>query len=204
MDISSASKAVELTMPIITMKADATKKLDNPNRLFPEFCAATTKAKNVVPFLSDAMVIPTLSVTKFDRANKIGEAITHPFEDREFGLLCRTYVLETMVTDSASSATAYLRVMDYLSNCSPGFILKQIGLVSPSHLPYELDKPENNSGLYDLAKAAMEGVYALSEQINLSDLLLIVTAEHSHFFELVDKSSSFRSLFLLDLIKAME
>ncbi|VDO15581.1 unnamed protein product, partial [Rodentolepis nana] len=77
-------------------------------QLFPDFYSKAKKAKNVILFLGDGMGIPTLAATRFDRTNTTGKAEKHPFEDWEFSSLCRTYDLETMVTDSASSATAYL------------------------------------------------------------------------------------------------
>lgn len=83
-------------------------EIDKANKQFPEFYSKTKKAKNVILFLGDGMGIPTLSATRFDKTNLTGKAEMHPFEEWEFSSLCRTYDLETMVTDSASSATAYL------------------------------------------------------------------------------------------------
>lgn len=83
-------------------------EIDKANKLFPEFYSKAKKAKNVILFLGDGMGIPTLSATRFDKTNMTGTAEMHPFETWEFSSLCRTYDLETMVTDSASSATAYL------------------------------------------------------------------------------------------------
>ncbi|KAM7541639.1 hypothetical protein Aperf_G00000022339 [Anoplocephala perfoliata] len=69
-------------------------------------------AKNVILFLGDGMGLPTVSAGRFFKAEvegRIGDA--NPvldFEDWPFHTLCRTYDLHTVVTDSASSATAYL------------------------------------------------------------------------------------------------
>ena len=86
----------------------ARQEIDKANRQFPEWSGAAKPAKNVILFLGDGMGIPTLAATRFDKTYTTGEAAFHPFESWDFGTLCRTYDLETMVTDSASSATAYL------------------------------------------------------------------------------------------------
>ncbi|VDM31385.1 unnamed protein product [Hydatigera taeniaeformis] len=86
----------------------ARKEFDRANRQFPDWFKAAKKAKNVILFLGDGMGIPTIAATRFDQNYNSGIPAKHAYEDWEFGTLCRTYDLETMVTDSASSATAYL------------------------------------------------------------------------------------------------
>ncbi|VDN09809.1 unnamed protein product [Dibothriocephalus latus] len=69
------------------------------------------RAKNVILFLGDGMGIPTVAASRFylaDRAGKNGSALKHPFESWPYSTVARTYDLETVVTDSASSANAYL------------------------------------------------------------------------------------------------
>nr|CDS27091.2 alkaline phosphatase [Hymenolepis microstoma] len=72
----------------------------------------TKPAKNVILFLGDGMGIPTVSAGRFFKAEMEGRTgAANPlmdFEDWPFHTLCRTYDLHTEVTDSASSATAYL------------------------------------------------------------------------------------------------
>ncbi len=92
----------------------ARKKFDKANKLFPEWWQEAKKVKNVILFLGDGMGVPTLSATRFYEGYKTGQAVQHSFEDWDFGSMCRTYDLESMVTDSASSATAYLTGMVYL------------------------------------------------------------------------------------------
>lgn len=69
-------------------------------------------AKNVILFLGDGMGIPTVSAARFFKTEVEGNlgAVTPQldFEDWPFHTLARTYDLNTVVTDSASSATAYL------------------------------------------------------------------------------------------------
>ncbi|KAL7061778.1 hypothetical protein AAHC03_01480 [Spirometra sp. Aus1] len=68
-------------------------------------------AKNVILFLGDGMGIPTIAASRFylaDRTGLNGSMLTHPFEEWPFSTVARTYDLETVVTDSASSANAYL------------------------------------------------------------------------------------------------
>nr|CDS24569.1 intestinal type alkaline phosphatase 1 [Echinococcus granulosus] len=86
----------------------ARKEFDRSNRQFPEWFSVAKKAKNVILFLGDGMGVPTVSATRFDENYAKGIPSKHTYEDWEFGTLCRTYDLETTVTDSASSATAYL------------------------------------------------------------------------------------------------
>lgn len=86
----------------------ARKEFDRANRQFPDWFSAAKKAKNVILFLGDGMGIPTIAATRFDGSYEKGIPSKHTYENWEFGTLCRTYDLETMVTDSASSATAYL------------------------------------------------------------------------------------------------
>ncbi|VUZ52732.1 unnamed protein product [Hymenolepis diminuta] len=72
----------------------------------------TKPAKNVILFLGDGMGAPTISAGRFFKAEMEGRiGAANPmmdFEDWPFHTLCRTYDLHTEVTDSASSATAYL------------------------------------------------------------------------------------------------
>nr|CDS27300.1 intestinal type alkaline phosphatase 1 [Hymenolepis microstoma] len=372
----------------------ARKEIDKANRLFPEFYSKAKQAKNVILFLGDGMGIPTLAATRFDRTNTTGKAEKHPFEDWQFSSLCRTYDLETMVTDSASSATAYLTgtktrtamigvtgqvfykeckaytdeektesvltaaqkigkwtgivTSSRITHASPSGcyghvafrdwevdselpctkgefcactdlayqLIKEhpdihvlmggaqqyfypdteslpcnssakgarwdgrnlakewestqkskgrnyvyadspdafknikfedydyaLSLISESHLPYELDRPEGDPGLYEQAMAALkilqkspngfflfiEGaridqahhenramksfaeqhvfdkiIKDIYDQVDPKETLLIVTADHSHSFELVGQPSRFRSLFLPDLVKGNE
>ena len=91
----------------------ARKHIDVANRQFPEFATGIKKVKNVILFLGDGMGLPTIAATRFDQNNLTGTPSKHVFEDWDFGTLCRTYDLETMVTDSASSATAYLTGRSY-------------------------------------------------------------------------------------------
>ncbi|VDL94519.1 unnamed protein product [Schistocephalus solidus] len=68
-------------------------------------------AKNVILFLGDGMGIPTVSASRFYLAHRSGlngSMLTHPFEEWPYSTVARTYDLETVVTDSASSANAYL------------------------------------------------------------------------------------------------
>ncbi|VDK81215.1 unnamed protein product [Dibothriocephalus latus] len=68
-------------------------------------------AKNVILFLGDGMGIPTIAASRFylaDRSGLNGSAVMHPFESWPYSTVARTYDLETVVTDSASSANAYL------------------------------------------------------------------------------------------------
>lgn len=69
------------------------------------------RAKNVILLLGDGMGLPTISASRFYIAQANGQegsATMHPFEAWPYNTMARTYDLETMVTDSASSATAYL------------------------------------------------------------------------------------------------
>ncbi|VDL99696.1 unnamed protein product [Schistocephalus solidus] len=68
-------------------------------------------AKNVILFLGDGMGVPTIAASRFYLAHRSGlngSMLKHPFEDWPFSTVARTYDLETVVTDSASSANAYL------------------------------------------------------------------------------------------------
>uniref|UniRef100_A0A5K3FPB1 Alkaline phosphatase n=1 Tax=Mesocestoides corti TaxID=53468 RepID=A0A5K3FPB1_MESCO len=79
-------------------------------RRFPSLKEAK-RAKNVIMLLGDGMGMPTISAGRFYSAQKYdqnGSSSIHPFEYWPFNTMARTYDLETMVTDSASSATAYL------------------------------------------------------------------------------------------------
>lgn len=115
-----------LSMP--SVMSQAVKKPANVEEILPSFWERLAKeriektktyflqpnkpAKNVILFLGDGMGIPTVSAGRFFKAEvegRIGAA--NPimdFEDWPFHTLCRTYDLHTEVTDSASSATAYL------------------------------------------------------------------------------------------------
>uniref|UniRef100_A0A0X3NWQ7 Alkaline phosphatase n=1 Tax=Schistocephalus solidus TaxID=70667 RepID=A0A0X3NWQ7_SCHSO len=78
---------------------------------FSPFAQAKQKAKNVILFLGDGMGLPTVAAGRFYRGmttNSPGGARQFSFENFDFNTLVRTYDLETMVTDSASSATAFL------------------------------------------------------------------------------------------------
>ncbi|BHF58758.1 hypothetical protein SprV_0100171300 [Sparganum proliferum] len=89
----------------------ARQNFQNAQRLFSPLYQATRKAKNVILFLGDGMGLPTIGAGRFYRgmtANSRGEARHFSFESFDFNTLVRTYDLETMVTDSASSATAFL------------------------------------------------------------------------------------------------
>lgn len=72
----------------------------------------TKPAKNVILFLGDGMGIPTVSASRFYKTEvkkSLGSVTPElEFEDWPFHTLVRTYDLNTVVTDSASSATAYL------------------------------------------------------------------------------------------------
>ncbi|KAL5111118.1 Alkaline phosphatase tissue-nonspecific isozyme [Taenia crassiceps] len=87
----------------------ARERFKRSNRIFS---APQERAKNVILFLGDGMGMPTISAGRFFKAeveNRLSEA--NPmlsFEDWPFHTMCRTYNLQTTVTDSASSATAYL------------------------------------------------------------------------------------------------
>lgn len=81
-------------------------------RLLAPSPAVLKRAKNVILFLGDGMGLPSIAAGRFFKTevkNRIGDANpTLEFEGWPFGTMCRTYDLETLVTDSASSATAYL------------------------------------------------------------------------------------------------
>ena len=47
-------------------------------------------------------------------------------------------------------------------------------------------------------------IAAVAKEMDPSDTLILVTADHSHSFEIVGQQSRFRSLFLPDLIKGAE
>ncbi|VDL91108.1 unnamed protein product [Schistocephalus solidus] len=87
----------------------ARKGFETAEKTLPDMAEGATKAKNVILFLGDGMGLPTISAGRFfagDRAT--GKPVKYSFEDWDFNTVARTYDLETMVTDSASSATAYL------------------------------------------------------------------------------------------------
>nr|CUU00216.1 hypothetical transcript [Hymenolepis microstoma] len=69
-------------------------------------------AKNVILFLGDGMGISTVSASRFYKTEVEGRlgSVTPEleFEGWPFHTLVRTYDLNSVVTDSASSATAYL------------------------------------------------------------------------------------------------
>ncbi|VDD83196.1 unnamed protein product [Mesocestoides corti] len=71
-----------------------------------------TRARNVILFLGDGMGVPTVSAGRFYKTEVGGQlGLANPtldFENWPFATLCKTYDLQTVVTDSASSATAYL------------------------------------------------------------------------------------------------
>ncbi|VDN97074.1 unnamed protein product [Rodentolepis nana] len=87
----------------------ARERIQRSNTYYRE---PTKPAKNVILFLGDGMGIPTVSAGRFFKAEVEGRmGAANPlmdFEDWPFHTLCRTYDLHTEVTDSASSATAYL------------------------------------------------------------------------------------------------
>ncbi|VDO06352.1 unnamed protein product [Rodentolepis nana] len=68
--------------------------------------------KNVILFLGDGMGIPTVAASRFYKTEveeKLGSTTPElAFEAWPFHTLVRTYDLNSVVTDSASSATAYL------------------------------------------------------------------------------------------------
>lgn len=116
--LSRALPEVEFPPPPYPIKAEeippaywedlARKHIDMANKQFPDWSNSAKQAKNVILFLGDGMGVPTLSASRFYEGYRNGSAIFNSFEEWDFGTLCRTYDLETMVTDSASSATAYL------------------------------------------------------------------------------------------------
>ncbi|VDO06351.1 unnamed protein product [Rodentolepis nana] len=81
-------------------------------RTFQYYRKPRKPAKNVILFLGDGMGLPTIAAARFFKAEmekRMGAA--NPslyFEEFPFHTLCRTFNLYTEVTDSASSATAYL------------------------------------------------------------------------------------------------
>ena len=87
----------------------ARNRISRTNRIFG---APKGRAKNVILFLGDGMGLPTIAAARFYKTevqHRLGAS--NPmlyFEDWPFHTLCRTYDLLTSVTDSASSATAYL------------------------------------------------------------------------------------------------
>ncbi|KAL5963192.1 Alkaline phosphatase tissue-nonspecific isozyme [Taenia solium] len=87
----------------------ARERLKRTNQIFS---APRTRAKNVILFLGDGMGIPTISAGRFFKAEVEGRLDEASpllnFENWPFHTMCRTYDLQTTVTDSASSATAYL------------------------------------------------------------------------------------------------
>ncbi|KAH9286458.1 Intestinal-type alkaline phosphatase 1 [Echinococcus granulosus] len=87
----------------------AREKLKRSSQFFP---APRARAKNVILFLGDGMGIPTISAGRFFKAEMEGRlSEANPildFEDWPFHTMCRTYDLQTTVTDSGGSATAYL------------------------------------------------------------------------------------------------
>ncbi|VDM17102.1 unnamed protein product [Hydatigera taeniaeformis] len=87
----------------------ARERLKRSNKIFS---SPHTPAKNVILFLGDGMGMPTISAGRFfkveveDRWDEANPILA--FENWPFHTMCRTYDLRTTVTDSASSATAYL------------------------------------------------------------------------------------------------
>lgn len=80
-------------------------------QIFPSFSRPGSRAKNVILFMGDGMGAPSIAAARFYKAFKTrrhGEAVKLAFEKWPFATMCRTYDLESMVTDSASAATAFL------------------------------------------------------------------------------------------------
>lgn len=76
-----------------------------------DFLKDTKFAKNAILLLGDGMGFPTIAAGRFYKAQQMGlkgEVAFHPMEHWPYNTLARTYDLEASVTDSASSATAYL------------------------------------------------------------------------------------------------
>nr|CDS27094.1 alkaline phosphatase [Hymenolepis microstoma] len=82
------------------------------NETYKYYKKPAKPAKNVILFLGDGMGMPTITAARFFKAEMEGRiGAANPllgFEDWPFHTLCRTFNLYTEVTDSASSATAYL------------------------------------------------------------------------------------------------
>lgn len=98
-------------IPPAYWEKEARAKFEAAGKLFPQLKSTTKPAKNVIIFLGDGMGLQTVAASRFYYAaidKKPGHAIANAVEDWDFNTECRTYDLETMVTDSASSATAYL------------------------------------------------------------------------------------------------
>uniref|UniRef100_A0A183SJK5 alkaline phosphatase n=1 Tax=Schistocephalus solidus TaxID=70667 RepID=A0A183SJK5_SCHSO len=76
-------------------------------KTLPEMAEGAKKAKNVILFLGDGMGLPTVSAGRFfaDEKAHTGKPVKFSFEDWDFNTVARTYDLETMVTDSASTKT---------------------------------------------------------------------------------------------------
>lgn len=88
----------------------AKERFERDCKVFPTMKNAK-RAKNVILLLGDGMGMPTISAGRFYAAQEIGlngSIKKHPFEEWPYNTMARTYDLETSVTDSASSATAYL------------------------------------------------------------------------------------------------
>ncbi|KAL5963706.1 Alkaline phosphatase [Taenia solium] len=88
----------------------AKERFERDCKVFPSLKNAK-RAKNVILLLGDGMGMPTISAGRFYAAQEIGlngSIKKHPFEEWPYNTMARTYDLETSVTDSASSATAYL------------------------------------------------------------------------------------------------
>nr|VZI12360.1 unnamed protein product [Spirometra erinaceieuropaei] len=91
-------------------EAKARRNFEETARLFPAE-VSSRRPRNVILFLGDGMGLQSLAAARFYKAFKArqaGRASKLVFEGWPFSTMCRTYDLETMVTDSASSATAYL------------------------------------------------------------------------------------------------
>lgn len=104
-------------LPVVEAEVSPSHWLSQANSRFGKDCKKFPSlkdapfAKNVILFLGDGMGMPTISAGRFYNAElqgRSGAAPYHPFEEWKYNTMARTYDLETSVTDSASSATAYL------------------------------------------------------------------------------------------------
>ena len=109
-EAATPEKVVEAEKSPDYWKKLATERFKKDCQKFPSL-QKTNKAKNVILLLGDGMGMPTISAGRFYAAQSLGRNGSiqkHPFEEWPYNTMARTCDLETSVTDSASSATAYL------------------------------------------------------------------------------------------------
>lgn len=92
----------------------ARQQIDRANKQFPQWALRTRRVRNVILFLGDGMGLPTVAASRFHKNERNGKPVQHIFEEWDFSTPVRTYDLESVITDSAASATAYLTGMNRL------------------------------------------------------------------------------------------